>query len=219
MSFTFTSFRALLVPFIVIFGLVGLRRGIWREIGITFGMGVVVLATVLFPGSLIGFINRIIINIPRVFGLLLNRSGVQALPADLLFGDLGATAGNVRFFIARIVLFLLLTFLVYSRRFGWAYDIGPQGFKPRIATSRSQNLLGGVFGGITGFLWFIALNDFLNALRGLRNTDRIPPEGTTINVPTVTDISPLIAFVPTLVVILLLVLLVLALLRLPRLWR
>ena len=211
MSFTFSSFQALLIPLIIVFGVIGWRRGFWREVGITGGMALVILATVLFPVQFIGFINRIIINIPRVFGILLNRNDVQALPSDLLFGD----PASGRFLLARVALFVLLTFLVYTTRYGWAYE----GNKWRIAKTSGERVLGAMFGGITGFLWFVALNDFLNSFRAVRNNPVVPPEGTTITVPTVSDITPLLAFVPTLVVILIIVLLVLALLRLPRLWK
>ena len=210
MTFTFSSFQALLIPFMLIFGLVGLSRGFWREFGVTAGMALVVLATVLFPEAFIGFINRLITNEPRVFGLLLN-ANVPALPDDLIFG----APGSGRYLLARFALFALLVFLVYNTRYSWAYDGG----KPRGARSRGQRLLGGVFGAITGFLWFIALNDFLNALRTLRNTPVLPPEGTTINVPTVSDIPSLIAFVPTLVAVVLIILFVLLLLRLPSIWK
>ena len=57
MSFTFSSFQALLLPLIVIFGIWGLIKGFWREVGITGGMALVILATVLFPVQFIGFIN------------------------------------------------------------------------------------------------------------------------------------------------------------------
>lgn len=211
MSFTFSSFQALLVPFLIVFGLIGLRRGFWREIGIAGGMALVVLGTVIFPNALISFLNRIIINIPRVFGLLLGRSGVQALPENLLFGD----PGSGRYLLARFALFVLLAFLMYSMRFSWAYDGG----KPRLSRTTGQRILGGVFGAITGFLWFVSLNTFLNQLRDVINTPVLPPEGRTITVPTVSNISPLLDFVPTLVAILLIILLALAFLRLPNIWR
>lgn len=210
MSFTFSSFQALLVPFVLLFGLFGVNRGFWREFGVTAGMALVVLATVLFPNQFIGFINRLIINVPRVFGLLLN-ADVSALPDDLIFGPVGGG----RYLLARVALFGLLVFLVYNARFDWAYEGG----KPRYPRSGGQRLLGGAFGAITGFLWFIALNDFLNALRGLRSDPVLPLEGTTINVPTVQDIPSLLAFVPTLVAVVLIILLVLLLLRLPSIWK
>lgn len=210
MSFTFNSFQSLLIPFVLLFGLFGVSRGFWREFGVTAGMALVVMATVLFPDQFIGFINRVITNIPRVFGVLLNVD-VPALPDDLIFG----APGSGRFLLARVALFGLLTFLVYRARFDWAYEGG----KPRFARSGGQRVLGGLFGAVTGFLWFIALNDFLNALRTLRNTPVIPPEGTTINIPTVQDIPSLLTFVPTLVAVVLIILLVLLLLRLPSIWR
>jgi hypothetical protein len=210
MTLVFNSFQALLVPFMVIFGLVGLRRGFWREVGITGGMALVLLGTIIFPTSLISFINRVITNVPRVFGLLLNIDA-EPLPNDLLFGE----AGSGRFLLARFALFVLLAVLVYTSRFSWAYEGG----KPRFARGAGQGVLGAVFGVITGLLWFVALNSFLNELRALRNSPVIPPEGTTITVPTITDLSPVVAFVPTLVAILLIILLVLAFLRLPNIWR
>lgn len=210
MTLVFNSFQSLLVPFLVIFGLIGLRRGFWREVGITGGMALVLLGTVIFPTALISFINRVIINIPRVFGLLLNVDA-EALPNDFLFGD----PSSGRFLLARFALFVLLTVLVYTSRYSWAYEGG----KPRFARGGGQALLGVVFGAITGLLWFVALNSFLNELRALRNDPVIPPEGTTITIPTITDLSPVVAFVPTLVAILLIILLVLAFLRLPNIWR
>ena len=210
MSLTFNSFQALLLPLIIIFGVVGLQRGFWREVGITGGMALVVLFTVIRPDLFIGFINRIIINIPRVGGLLLGRDDAQPLPADLVFGD----PSSGRYLFARVALFILLTFLVYTMRFAWAIADG----KPRTPKTSGEKVLGGIFGGITGFLWFVALINFLNTLKDLRNNPTLPPEGTTITVPTVGDIAPLLAFVPTLVVILIIILLVLAALRLPRLW-
>ncbi|HEX6293085.1 MAG TPA: hypothetical protein VFZ66_28135 [Herpetosiphonaceae bacterium] len=214
MTLVFNSFQALLVPFIVIFGLIGLRRGFWREVGITGGMALVLLGTVIFPTALINFINRIIINIPRVFGLLLNVDA-EALPPDLIFGD----PDSGRFLLARFALFVLLATLVYTSRYSWAYELGREGPRPRATRSAGQALLGGVFGAITGLLWFVALNSFLNQLRALRNDPIIPPEGTTLTIPTIEDLSPVVAFVPTLVAILLIILLVLAFLRLPNIWR
>ena len=210
MTLVFNSFQSLLVPFLVIFGLIGLRRGFWREVGITGGMALVLLGTVIFPTALINFINRVISNVPRVFGLLLNVDA-EALPNDLLFGE----PGSGRFLLARFALFVLLASLVYTSRYSWAFEGG----KPRSARGGGQTILGGIFGAITGLLWFIALNDFLNQLRVLRNDPVIPPEGTTLTIPTITDLSPVIAFVPTLVAILLIILLVLAFLRLPNIWR
>jgi hypothetical protein len=204
MSFTFNSFQALLLPLIIIFGILGLRKGFWREFGITVGMALVVLLSVIFPVQFLGFINRIIINIPRVFGLLLGREGTQPLPSDLIFGD----PSSGRFLFARVALFILLAVLVYTSQYPW-------GRNP--SQTSTLKVLGGVFGGITGFLWFVALNDFLNTYRALRNTPTLPLEGTTVTVPSV-DIGPVLAFVPTLVVVLLIILLVLAALRLPRLW-
>ena len=209
MSFTFNSFQALLIPLIIVFGIVGLRRGFWREVGITAGMAIVVLFTVIRPDVFIGYINRIIINIPRVVALLLGRDA-QPLPADLVFGD----PSSGRYFLARVALFVLLTFLIYTLRFDWAYEDG----RPREPKSSGEKVLGAIFGGITGFLWFVALNDFLNTFRTLRGNPVIPPEGTTVTVPTVSDLASLLAFVPTLIVILIIILLVLAALRLPRLW-
>lgn len=211
MSFTFISFQALLLPLILGFGFVGMGKGFWREVGVTGGMALVVMSTVLFPVQFIGFLNRLITNVPRVFGLLLGREDLQALPPDLLFGD----PASGRFLLTRVALFILLTFLVYSARFAWAFEGG----KPRFPKTGGQKGLGALFGGITGFLFFVALNDFLNTLKALRNTPTIPPEGTTITVPTIDDVSPLLAFVPTLVALLIIVLLVLAALRLPNIWK
>jgi hypothetical protein len=80
-------------------------------------------------------------------------------------------------------------------------------------------VLGALLGAFTGLLWFVALNDFLNTLRALRNNPVIPPEGTTITVPTVGDVAALVALVPTIAVVLLIVLAVLAVRRLPNLWK
>jgi hypothetical protein len=215
MTLVFNSFQALLIPFLVIFGLIGLRRGFWREVGITGGMALVLLGTVIFPTALISFINRVVINVPRVFGLLLNLEGVEPLPNDLLFGE----PGSGRFLLARFALFVLLATLVYTSRYSWAYESGREGPRPRAVRNAGQAVMGGIFGAISGLLWFIALNDFLNQLRTLRNDPVIPPEGTTLTVPTITDLSPVVAFVPTLVAILLIILLVLAFLRLPNIWR
>ena len=204
MSFTFNSFQALLLPMVLIFGYRGYRRGSWLEIGITAGMALVVMLTVFFPVQFLGFINRIIINIPRVFGLLVGREGTQPLPADLIFGD----PASARFLLARVALFILLAFLVYTGRYAWA----------RPSSTTGERILGLILGGITGLLWFVALNDFINTFRAIRNTPVIPPEGTTITVPTVGDITALVALIPTIAVILLLVLAILAIRRLPRLW-
>jgi hypothetical protein len=203
MSFTFSSYQALLLPMILVFGFLGYRRGAWKEIGITGGMALVVLLTVFFPQQFLGFINRIIINIPRVFGLLLGRTDVSPLPEDLIFG----APGNSQFLLARVVLFFLLAFLVYTGRYGWSRD----------AKTNSDRLLGLVLGGATGLLWFVGLNDFVSAFRDLRGGQPIPPEGQTVSVPII-DVAPLVALVPTIAVILLIVLVVLAIRRLPRLW-
>jgi len=205
MSFTFTTFQALLLPMILIGAYLGYRRGSWLEIGITGGMALVVLLTVFFPGPLLGFINRIIINIPRVIGLLIGNPNAQPLPEDLVFG--GPDSGQ--FLLARVVLFFLLAFLVYNGRYAWA----------RPAKTNTDRILGLLLGGFTGLLWFVALNDFLNTLRALRNNPVIPPEGTTITIPTVGDVAALVALVPTIAVVLLIVLAVLAVRRLPNLWK
>jgi hypothetical protein len=208
-SFTFSSYQALLVPVLILFAYLGWRRGFWLEVGITIGMGLVVLATVLFPVQFIGFINRILTNIPRVFGVLLG-TNVPALDQNLLFGD----PDSFRYLLARMALFALLTFLVYSSRFGWAYPAG----KPRIATNTAERLLGAGFGAITGLLWFVAVNSFLNRIRALRNQPTLPGEGITLTAPTVPDLTPVLGLIPTIIVVLVIILAVLALLRLPRLW-
>lgn len=205
MSFTFSTFQALLLPMILIFAYFGYRRGSLAEIGITGGMALVVLLTVFFPSQLLGFINRVVVNIPRVFGVLVGNNDAQPLPEDLVFGD----PSSGQFLLARTVLFFLFAFLVYSRKYGWS----------RPPKSNPDYVLGLLLGGFTGLLWFVALNDFLNGLRALRSNPVLPPEGTTIVVPTVGDISGLVALVPTIAVVLLLVLAVLAVRRLPNLWK
>jgi len=205
MSFTFTSFQALLIPLILIFGFFGYRRGAWYEIGITGGMALVVLLIIFFPQQFLGFINRIIINIPRVFGLLLGRSDVQPLDENLIFG----TPDSAQFLLARVVMFFLLAFLVYNGRYAWA----------RPAKTGVDRILGLILGGVTGLLWFVALNDFLGAFRALRGGASVPPEGTTVSIPVIENIAPLVALVPTIAVVLLIVLAVLAIRRLPNLWK
>lgn len=174
-------------------------------------MALTVLATVLFPVQFLGFINRLIINVPRIFGLLLGNANAQPLDADFLFG----APDSGRFLLARVALFALLAFLTYSATFGWAVDGG----KPRGAKTTGERAMGAVFGIVTGLLWFTALNNFLDALRDIRNTPTLPGEGTTLTVPTVSDVSGLIAFVPTIIAILIIVIFVLAALRLPKLWK
>ncbi|HEU4324954.1 MAG TPA: hypothetical protein VFS21_17570 [Roseiflexaceae bacterium] len=210
MSFTFSNYQSLLIPLLAVGAYLGWQRGFWREVGITGGIAFVVMATVLFPEQFIGFINRIVANIPRVFGLLLG-ADTEPLPADFLFGP----PDGGRFLLTRIALFGLLTFLVYTAHFGWAYEGG----KPRFAKTAGERALGGLFGAITGLLWFTALNNFLDAIRNLRNTPVLPGEGTTLTIPTLPDVAFLIGFVPTIIAILIIILLVLAALRLPRLWR
>ena len=83
MSFTFSTFQALLLPMILVFAYFGYRRGSWLEIGITGGMAMVVLLTVFFPAQLLGFINRVIVNIPRVLGLLVGNANAQPLPENM----------------------------------------------------------------------------------------------------------------------------------------
>lgn len=209
MSFTFSSYQALLVPLLILFAYLGWRRGFWLEVGITIGMGLVVLATVLYPNVFIGFINRILINIPRVFGVLLGVN-VQPLDQNLLFGD----PGSFRYLLARMALFGLLTFLVYTARPGWAYPGGNR----RAPKLLGERLLGGAFGAITGLLWFAAINDFLNRIRDLRNEPTLPGEGTTLSLPRIGDLGSVLGLIPTIIVVLIIVLAVLALLRLPRLW-
>ncbi len=210
MSFTFGSYDALLVPMLLIGAFFGFQRGFWREVGITGGMALVLLLTILFPVQFISFINRIIINIPRVFGLLLN-ANAQPLPEDLLFGD---PAGG-RYLITRIALFALGAFLVYTARFGWAYDGG----KPRFAKTSGEKLMGGVFGAISGLLWFTAIKNFLDTFRALRGTPSLPGEGLTLALPVLGNVGDLLGFVPTIIAVTLIILLVLAILRLPRIWR
>ena len=48
MTIIFSSFQALLLPMMLIFGFFGYRRGSWLEIGITAGMALDVLLTVFF---------------------------------------------------------------------------------------------------------------------------------------------------------------------------
>jgi hypothetical protein len=209
MSFTFTSYEALLFPLIILFGIFGWRKGFWREFGNTAGLAVAVLLTVIFPVQFLGFINRIIVNIPRVIGVLLGRETTEPLPGNLIFGD--PTSG--RFLFARVSLFILMAVLVYTMHLGWAYEGG----KPRAAKTNGERVLGAVFGAITGFLWFVAVNDFLNTYRVVFNRPTLPLEGTTISTSP-SDIDALLAFVPTLIVVLIIILVVLALVRLPRLW-
>jgi hypothetical protein len=204
MSFTFSSYQALFLPMIIFFAYLGYRRGAWFEIGITGGMALVVLLSVFFPQQFLGFINRVIINIPRVFGLLLGRSDISPLPEDLIFG----APGSAQFLLARTVLFFLLAFLVYSRGYPW-------GRPPRVNRDR---ILGLILGAATGLLWFVALNDFLSAFRALRGGQPIPPEGQTISLPII-DVSPLVALVPTIAVVLLIVLAVLAFRNFPKIWK
>lgn len=210
MSFTFSSYQSLLLPLLVVGAYLGWQRGFWREVGITGGLAFVLMATVLFPEQFIGFINRIVINIPRIFALLLG-TDIPPLPDNFLFGP----PDSGRFLLTRMALFALLTFLVYTAHFGWAYDGG----KPRMPKTTGDHALGVLFGAITGLLWFTALNNFLDAIRNLRNTPALPGEGTTLTVPTIPDVSPLVSFVPTIIAILIIILLVLAALRLPRIWR
>jgi hypothetical protein len=205
MSFTFSSFQALLIPMLLIFGYFGYRRGAWLEIGITGGLALVVLLTVFFPQQFLGAINRIVINIPRVFGVLLGRNDIQPLDENLVFNQ----PGTAQFLLSRVVLFFLLAFLVYNGRYAWA----------RAPKTNVDRVLGMILGAATGLLWFVALNDFLNAFRELRGGQPIPPEGTTVSIPVIPDISPIVALVPTIAVVLLIVLAVLALRRLPNLWK
>jgi hypothetical protein len=213
MSFTFDNYQALLLPLVAAFAYFGYRRGGWGELGYTLGMSLVLLATVVFPAQFIGFVDRVIVNIPRVFGLLL---GVNAPTVDqgTLFGE----PGSGRFLLTRVVLFTLLSFLVYNQvRYPWLYEApGKLRAAPKTVFPR---LLGLVLGAVSGFLWFLAINDFLNALRGLRDDPRLPLEGTTITLPTIGDTTALLSFVPTIFVVLLVALLIAAAIRLPNLWK
>jgi uncharacterized membrane protein required for colicin V production len=189
---------------ILIFGFFGYRRGSWNEIGITAGIALDVLLTVFFAQQFLGFINRIIINIPRVFGLLFGNPNVQPLPEDLIFG----TPDSAQFLLARVVLFFLIAFLVYSGRYGWARP-------PKTPLDR---ILGLVLGGITGFLWFVALSDFLNTFRALRGQPTVPPEGTTLSIPIV-DVTSVAVLVPTIAVLLLILVGIFVIRQLPKLWK
>ena len=210
MSFTFDSYQSLLLPLVAFGAYVGWQRGFWQEVGYTLGMALVLLASVIFPEQFIGFISRVILAIPRVFNILFGLN--FTLPdTNVLFG----APGTGQFLLTRVVLFALLSFLVYSTRYGWAYDAG----KVRAPKNNSGKILGGVFGAASGFFWFLALNNFLDAFRDLRQDRRIPPEGTTISIPTIANPNDLLGFVPTLLVVTLIVLGVLALLRLPNIWK
>lgn len=210
MSFTFDSYQSLLLPIVAIGAYIGWRRGFWGEIGYTLGMALTLMATVIFPEQFLGLISRLILGVPRVFSILFNLN--FSLPAaDQLFG----TPGTGRFLLTQIVLFALLVFLTYSMRYAWAYDGG----KIRLPKNPAGKLLGAVFGGITGFFWFLGINSFLNIVRQLRGNDTIPPEGTTISLPTVPNVESLLSFVPTILLITIIVLMVLAVLRLPNIWK
>jgi uncharacterized membrane protein required for colicin V production len=204
MTITFSSFQALLLPMMLVFGFLGYRRGAWNEIGITAGMALDVLLTVFFAEQFLGFINRIIINIPRVFGLLLGNPNVQPLPEDLIFG----TPDSAQFLLARVVLFTIIAFLVYSGRYSWAKP-------PKTPLDR---ILGFVLGSITGFFWFVAFNDFLNTFRALRGQPTVPPEGTTITIPVV-DVTSVAVLVPTIAVLLLILIGIFVIRQLPKLWK
>jgi len=204
MTITFSSFQALLLPMMLIFGFFGYRRGAWLEIGITAGMALDVLLTVFFAQQFLGFINRILINIPRIIGLLFGNPNVQPLPEDLIFG----TPDSAQFLLARVVLFFLLAFLVYNGRYSWS----------RPAKTPLDRILGLVLGGITGFFWFVALNDFLNSFRVLRGQPTVPPEGTTLTIPVV-DVSSVAVLVPTIAVLLLILVGIFVIRQLPKLWK
>lgn len=204
MTIIFSSFQALLLPMMLIFGFFGYRRGSWLEIGITAGMALDVLLTVFFAEQFLGFINRIIINIPRVFGLLLGNTDVQPITENLIFGD----PGSAQFLLARMVMFFLIAFLVYSGRYGWG----------RPAKTPLDRILGLVLGGITGFLWFVALNDFLNSFRALRGQPTVPPEGAVLSLPTI-DTASIAALVPTIAVLLLILVAIFVIRGLPKLWK
>lgn len=210
MTFIFTSYQSLLLPLVAFGAYVGWQRGFWQEVGYTLGMALVLLASVIFPDQFIGFISRVVLAIPRVFNILFGLN--FSLPdASVLFG----APETGQFLLSRVVLFSLLAFLVYSTRYGWAYDGG----KARAPKNNGGKIMGGLFGAASGFFWFLALNNFLDAFRRLRDDPRIPPEGTTISIPTIQNPDLLLGFVPTLLVITLIVLGVLAVLRLPNIWK
>lgn len=210
MSFSFETYDSLLLPLVILGAYFGSKRGFWGEAGFTIGMALTLLATVIYPDQFIGVIGRVITLFPRIINVALG-TDIGLPSADDLFG----APGTGRFLLTRVLIFALLSFLVYSGRYGWAYDGG----KPRMPKTLPGKLLGGAFGAASGFFWFLALTNFLDSLRLLRDDPRIPPEGTTISVPIIDDPTPLLGLVPTMLVITLIVLMVLALLRLPNIWK
>lgn len=210
MRFTFESYDSLLLPFVAAGAYIGWKRGFWQEFGYTLGMALVLLATVVFPQQFIDFVSQVLLLVPRIFNVLAGQS--ITLPAS---SDLFGEPSTGRFLLTRVVLFGLLTFLVYSTRYGWAFEGG----KARNPKNNGGRSLGAVFGAATGFFWFLALNSFLNAFRLLRDNPTIPPEGTTVAIPTIANPENLISFVPTMLVVIIIVLAVLAVLRLPKIWQ
>ncbi|MBC8162863.1 MAG: hypothetical protein H7Z42_16770 [Roseiflexaceae bacterium] len=210
MSFSFETYNSLLLPLVILGGYFGWQRGFWGEAGFTIGMALTLLATVIYPVEFISIISRVIVLFPRILNVALGLS-LDLPTSDDLFGapDTG------RFLLTRVLIFALLAFLVYSGRYAWAYDKG----KARAPKANLGRFVGAVFGAASGFFWFLAGTNFLDALRALRADPRIPPEGTVISVPIINNPETLLGLVPTMLVVTLLVLMVLALLRLPNIWR
>ncbi|KAB8142052.1 hypothetical protein F8S13_16010 [Chloroflexia bacterium SDU3-3] len=210
MSFTFESYQSLLLPLVAFGAYIGWKRGFWIEVGYTLGMALVLLATVIFPEQFMDLVSQLIVLIPRIFRVMVG--GDFSLPTST---DLFGTPDSGRFLLTRMALFALLTFLVYNTRYGWAYEGG----KARGVKTTAGRLMGVAFGGSTLFFWFLALNNFLDSFRLLRDDPTIPPEGLTISVPTFQNPEVLLGLVPTMLVVILLVLGVLAVLRLPNIWK
>lgn len=216
MTIIFQSLQAFLIPVMVVFGIIGWRRGFYREVGNAAGIAIALALTTGIGGQfLIGFINRVITLGPRIIALLLGR----AAPDTAINPPIPGEPSDGRNLLFRLIFFVVFVVLTYTLTFPWERDPDPkkQGFRKPI--NFFEKVLGAVFGAIIGFLYFAAFQTFGNEIAANQNRPPILADGTSISIPAPIGVETILGFLPTIAVLAVVILVVLILFRLPRIWR
>jgi hypothetical protein len=207
------SLQALLVPVMIIFGVIGWRRGFYREVGTAAGLAIGLFLTTFIGQELVGFVNRLIVLGPRILNQLLGRGDV----GTTLSAPIPENEFDARNWLFRVVVFIVIAVLTYTVMFPWERD--PKSGKYRAPGNNLwEKVLGGIFGAIVGFLWLGAVQIFSGRLAEIQN--RPPPlaDGAQLDVPTL-GIDAILTFLPTLAVLAVVVLVILILFRIPKIWQ
>jgi uncharacterized membrane protein required for colicin V production len=212
MTIVISSLQALLVPVMIIFAILGWRRGFYREVGTAAGLAIGLFLTTIAGQGLVGFVNRLITLGPRILNQLLGRGDVgitleAPIPEDAL---------DPRNWLFRVVVFIVIAVLTYTVMFPWERD--PKSGRYRLPGNNLwEKVLGGVFGAAVGFLWLGAVQSFANELAAIQNRPALLQGGAAINVPTL-GVDAILSFLPTIAVLAVVVLIILILFRIPKIW-